>query len=101
MEELPKKDKKQEVRDEIFRRHFGSLSMEAAQMSVDAYCDEGPDRDIALAWLRDNMDRLTEIVGDVGKEERNKMTREAMTKATNQLMAHKRMKKHLNLLNPQ
>ncbi len=92
------REAKRSTRDELFERHFGSLSVTAARLNVEAYCDQGMDRDIAVAWIMNDRQRVKDLVASDDKNERARVIRLALTNITSQLVTHPQTQKYRGLL---
>ena len=98
MERQPNHDQKPS-RAELIRRHFGELGVAAAYTSIEAYCDDNIQKEIALAWLHpEHKKEVRNLIGDdLTKKERKAVVRRSVTKIAMELKWHPRMVKYRHL----
>lgn len=98
MEQQPAPDQKP-TRSELIKRHFGDLSVAAAYTSIEAYCDDNIQKEIALAWLHpEHKKEVKNLMGDdLTKKERRALVGRSVTKIASELKWHPRMVKYRHL----
>lgn len=86
-------------REEALQKHFGALSVAAAYTSIEAYCDDNIQREIALAWLHpEHKKEVKNLIGnDLSKKERRALVQRSVTKVALELKWHPQMVKYRHL----
>ncbi|MDB5177275.1 MAG: hypothetical protein JWN75_943 [Candidatus Saccharibacteria bacterium] len=79
------KNEKQLPDSPIYVRHFGVLSHQATINSISAYLDDGPDKQIALAWLLKDTSYLNQAMEGNSPAERHQRINGALTSVAKDL----------------